>query len=268
MPFWNRPNVERYVVPIVLPIAVIVGLVVFVLSISRIFLSAHGHIPVIVASVILLLILVGATLLSKAAHRLNQSSLAMVTIGFIVAIMFAGVVVLGHSEEKKEAAVPTLPSDLKTTQTLKVVAAPGGDLKFVPSNGKLKTGLAKIEVAVAASGHTFALTDPTTQFKTLNLDAQGAKVAGVAFFGKDGTYDFLLHRRRARRRRNERHDRSHRTADDARRGREGRRELTGYSLPARARHQGVAHGFHHRREAVRRVRRRRRRPSARGSGRQ
>src|SRR5512132_2219186 len=89
--FWHRPNIERYVVPIVLPIAVIVGLVVFVLSISRIFLSAHGHIPVIVASVILLLILVGATLLSKAAHRLRQSSLAMVTIGFVVAIMFAGV---------------------------------------------------------------------------------------------------------------------------------------------------------------------------------
>ena len=191
VPFWHRPNIERYVVPIVLPIAVIVGLVVFVLSISRIFLSAHGHIPVIVASVILVLILVGATLLSKAAHRLRQSSLAMVTIGFVVAIMFAGVVVLGHSEEKKEAVAPTLPSDLKTTQTLKIVAAPGGDLKFVPSNGKLKTGLATIEVAVAASGHTLAFTDPATQFKTLNLDAQGAKVSGVAFFGKDGSYDFI-----------------------------------------------------------------------------
>jgi uncharacterized cupredoxin-like copper-binding protein len=191
VPFWHRPNVERYVVPIVLPLAVILGLVVFVLSISRIFLSAHGHIPVIVATVILLLILIGATLLSKAAHRLRQSSLAMVTIGFVVAIMFAGVVVLGHSEENKEAAAPTLSSDLTTTQTLKVVAAPGGDLKFVPSNGKLKTGLATIEVAVAAGGHTFALTDPTTQFKTLNLDAQGAKVSGVAFFGKDGSYDFL-----------------------------------------------------------------------------
>jgi plastocyanin len=191
VPFWHRPNIERYVVPILLPVAVILGLVVFVLSLSRLFLSAHGHIPVIMATAILLLILLGATLLSKAAHRLRQSSIALVTIGFVFAIMFAGVVVLGHSEEKKEAAAPTLPSDLKTKQTLKIVAAPGGDLKFVPSNDKLKTGLATIEVEVAASGHTLALTDPETQFKTLNLDAQGAKVSGVAYFGKDGSYEFI-----------------------------------------------------------------------------
>ena len=173
VPFWHRPNVERYVVPIVLPIAVIVGLVVFVLSISRIFLSAHGHIPVIVASVILLLILVGATLLSKAAHRLNQSSLAMVTIGFIVAIMFAGVVVLGHSEEKKEAAVPTLPCNLKTKQIAEDRRCARRRLKFAPSNDHAKTGLATFEIAVAASGHTFAMTDPTTQFKTLTSNATG-----------------------------------------------------------------------------------------------
>jgi plastocyanin len=191
VPFWHRPNIERYVVPILLPVAVIVGLVVFVLSISRLFLSMHGHIPVIAASVILLLILIGATLLSKAAHRLRQSSLAMVTIGFIVAIMFAGVVVLGHSEEKKEAAVPTLDCNLKTKQVLKIVAAPGGDLKFAPSTEPAKTGLVKFDISVAASGHTFAMTDPATQFKTLDLNATGETVSCVAFFAKAGTYDFL-----------------------------------------------------------------------------
>ena len=35
-----------------LPIVVVIGLVVYVLNLSRVFLSAHGHIPVIVGSVI------------------------------------------------------------------------------------------------------------------------------------------------------------------------------------------------------------------------
>ena len=38
--------------PLVLPIAVIVGLVAYVLNISRLFLSAHGHIPIFVGSFI------------------------------------------------------------------------------------------------------------------------------------------------------------------------------------------------------------------------
>ena len=52
VPFWHRPNVERYLLPLVLPIVVVLGLVVFVLNLSRVFLSAHGHIPVVVGTVI------------------------------------------------------------------------------------------------------------------------------------------------------------------------------------------------------------------------
>ena len=48
IPFWHRPYVERYLVPLVLPVAVVVGIVVYVLNVSRLFLSAHGHIPVAV----------------------------------------------------------------------------------------------------------------------------------------------------------------------------------------------------------------------------
>ena len=59
IPFWQRPYVERFLVPLVLPIAVIVGLVVYILNISRSFLSGHGHIPIFVGSVITVMILVG-----------------------------------------------------------------------------------------------------------------------------------------------------------------------------------------------------------------
>ena len=157
------------------------------------FLSAHGHIPVIVGAVILLLILVGATLLSKAAHRLRQSSLTLVTIGFIVAIMFAGVVVLGHSEEKKEAAAPTLPSDLKTKQTLKIVAAPGGDLKFVPSNGNVEDRSRDVRSRRSRRAATrFAFDDPDDAVQDAQPRRDRARrCRGVAFFGKAGTYTFF-----------------------------------------------------------------------------
>ena len=87
-PFWQRRYVERYLVPLVLPIAVVVGLVAYVLNISRVFLSAHGHIPVIVGSVITVMILLGATLLSAgadgcASRRSRSSSAAFILVDHV-----------------------------------------------------------------------------------------------------------------------------------------------------------------------------------------
>src|SRR5689334_19732212 len=73
IPFWHRPYVERYLVPFVLPVVVVVGIVVYVLNVSRLFLSAHGHIPIIIGTVITLVILGGATMLS-ASERLEKST--------------------------------------------------------------------------------------------------------------------------------------------------------------------------------------------------
>src|SRR3954454_2053870 len=76
--FWNRPYVEQFLVPLVLPVAVILFVVVYVLNISRLFLSGHEHIPVIVGTTITILILVGATLLSSRATRLSKSLITLV----------------------------------------------------------------------------------------------------------------------------------------------------------------------------------------------
>jgi uncharacterized cupredoxin-like copper-binding protein len=188
IPFWQRPYVERYLVPLVLPVAVIVGLVAYILNISRLFLSGHGHIPVIVGSIITFLILLGASLLSAASPRLRQSAITLVSAGFILSIMSGGWLVLGHSQPEKTG--PTaLPADLKTKQTLVVTAAPGGNLKFTPSELTAKTGLAKIEVDVAAQGHNFSIHQAETLFKPLEL--VGSKDDGVAFFPAPGKYDFF-----------------------------------------------------------------------------
>ena len=77
---------ERYLTPLVLPVAVVVGLVAYIINISRIFLSGHGHIPIFVGSAITLMILIGATLLSAGADRLRSSAITLVSAAFIFAI--------------------------------------------------------------------------------------------------------------------------------------------------------------------------------------
>jgi plastocyanin len=190
VPFWNRPYVERFLVPLVLPVVVIVGLVAYVLNISRLFLSGHGHIPVIVGSIITAVILIGATLLSLGADRVRQSGITLVSLAFILSIMSMGWLVLGSSQPK-DTGPAALPADLKTKQVFKVTAAPGGKLAFAPNQLSAKTGLATIDVSVASSGHTFTMQDPTTLFASLTLGASGAVDKGVAFFEKPGIYVFF-----------------------------------------------------------------------------
>ena len=189
-PFWQRPLVEKFLIPLVLPIVVVVGLVAYILNLSRVFLSAHGHIPVIIGTVILIVILLGAALLSYESPRMRQSAITLICGGFILAIMASGWLVLGHSQPEKTG--PTaLPSTLKTSQTLNVTAAPGSALRFAPDSLTAKTGLATIDVTVAGAGHTFTMQDPTTLMPSLSLNAAGTKVTGVAFFEKPGSYTFF-----------------------------------------------------------------------------
>ena len=189
-PFWHRPYVERYLLPLIVPIVVIFLLVTYILNISRLFLSAHGHIPILVGSFILVAILIGAAILSAVSPRLKQSTLTLVSVGFILVIMMSGWLVLGHSQEKSTGPA-TLADTLKTTQTVKVVAAPGGKFAFAPSSLPLKTGLATIEVTAGAPGHNFSLRGADTLFKPLELGAGGTVTKGVAFFSKAGPYVFF-----------------------------------------------------------------------------
>jgi plastocyanin len=186
VPFWNRPYVERYLVPLVLPAAVIVGVVMYVLNVSRLFLSAHGHTPIIIGTVITLVILVGASVL--AGSRLRPSSTLMVTAGFLIALTFAGWISLGHSQDKEGNTGP-LAETVLAKQTLKVTAAPGGAFAFAPNQLTAKTGLVKITVNFASAGHSFAFHEGDTRFAELKPPGAGP-VTGVGFFPAPGQYHF------------------------------------------------------------------------------
>jgi plastocyanin len=188
VPFWQRPHVERYLLPLVLPIVVVVGLVIYVLNLSRVFLAAHGHIPVVVGSVITLAILIGATVLTN-SKQLKSASIALITTLFALIIFSSGWLVLGHSQVKGEATAPLPATGVFTG---KIDLASLASLKFTPVSFTVKTGIYMVTLTDDAAGpHTLDFDDPTTLFKGLTVNAQGEKDSSRIFFGTPGTYTFF-----------------------------------------------------------------------------
>jgi len=189
VPFWQRPNVERYFMPFIVPLVVVVGIVVFVLNISRIFLAAHGHIPVVICSVVLVVILIGATILANAS--LKTTSIALLTTAFVFVIFVSGWLVLGSSAEKKQSS-STLPATGPVNGTINITAAPTGGLSFGPSALSVKTGIYLVVFTDGANAqHTLNFQDQTTLWPGLVVNNAGQKLQSRIFFGTAGAYTFF-----------------------------------------------------------------------------
>jgi plastocyanin len=187
-PFWQRPNVERYLVPLVLPIVVVVGLVAFVLNLSRVFLSGTSNISVAVGSILTVLILLGATVLSNAS-RLRSSSIALMTTLFLLVIFTSGWLVLGHSQEKNAGGAP-LTAAGPFVGKLGVTALPA--IKFTPTSLTVPTGIYSISLTDASTGpHTLDFDDAATLFAGLAVNSAGEKVSSRIFFGAPGDYTYF-----------------------------------------------------------------------------
>jgi plastocyanin len=189
-PFWQRPNVERYLLPLVLPILVVVGLVAFVLNLSRVFLSGTSNISVAVGSILTVLILLGATVLSNAS-RLRSSSIALMTTLFLLVIFTSGWLVLGHSQEKNAGGAP-LTATGPSSGKFAIAAGVGGQLKFAPVSLSMKTGIYSVTLTDDSTGnHTLDFDDTTTLFAGLAVSSQGEKVSSRIFFGEPKDYTFF-----------------------------------------------------------------------------
>ena len=189
LPFWQRPNVDRYVSPLIIPIVVVIGILVYVLNVSRVFLSAHGHSSVVVGSFLTLVILVGATVLSNSSH-LRSSTLVLFTAGFLLVVFSSGWLVLGHSQEKNANGGP-LPAAGPSQGTVTIIAQPGASLSFGPADLSMKTGLWTIQLKDgAATTHTLNFDQSNTQFAGLVVKDQGETVKTRIFFPGPGPYTF------------------------------------------------------------------------------
>ncbi len=186
VPFWHRPNVVRYLSPLITPILVILGLVVYVLNISRVFLSGHGHIPVVVGSIITALILLGATVLANSS-RLRAQSITLMTVGFLFVMFCAGWLVLGSSQEKGGGTTPLAGG--KYTSVFEISALPS--IKFSPTEVTVPTGVYLAELKGVGAGHTLNFDDPKTLFAGVQVDAAGQVKSSRIFFGEPGDYTYF-----------------------------------------------------------------------------
>jgi plastocyanin len=187
VPFWQRPNVERYLVPLVMPLTVVLAVVLIVLNISRMFLATHGSAPVVIGTIITVVILIGATALS-AAPRMRTGSLALITAGFLATLMVGGWMTVGSAEEETEDLGSNLAADGPALAELDFEST--ADLRFVPSEATVETGINRITMTNGGGLHTFVLEDPTTLFDTLEVAATGDVDTSRAFFGEPGDYVF------------------------------------------------------------------------------
>ena len=187
VPFWRRPNFERFIAPLFIPIIAVLGIVIFVLNLSRLFLSAHGHIPVVVGSIITAVILFGAAIISNSS-RLRSSSMNLLTIGFVLLVISGGWRVLGHSQAKNAnggALAPTGPC----AGTFNITALPS--IKFTPTSLSMKTGVYCVTLTDADGSHTLDFDNPATLFPGLQVNSDGAKAQGRIFFGSADAYTYF-----------------------------------------------------------------------------
>jgi plastocyanin len=157
-----------------------------VISISRIFLSAHDNAAVVAGTVITIAIMVGAAVLSYSS-RMRASSRGLVMVIFLLGILGGGIVVVGASEEHDEGG-GTLPPDTPANYGLQFEST--SDLRFVPDAAEGQTGLAKITMTNRGGEHTFTFDDAATQFDSLLVSNVGQTDEAVAYFGEPGEYTF------------------------------------------------------------------------------
>jgi plastocyanin len=186
-----HPYRERFLVPFVFPFLIVIGVVFFVINISRLFLSTKGTGSVIIAAAVTCLILFGAAAMS-AAPKMRTSSLTLIVSGSLVVILGAGWLTVGHAEEKKEAEVVLGPAVGETTinalATLKFQPSKV-DLPFDPENPTQTV----IQITLhdqQAGQHTLAFDDPTVIWTIPEVNAQGEKKTEKAGFPKAGDYEF------------------------------------------------------------------------------
>jgi plastocyanin len=175
--------------PLIIPIVVVVAIVVYVLNLSRVFLAAHGHTAMMVGTVVTVVILMGATVLSNSS-RLRSPTITLMTAGFLLVVFVSGWLVLGHSQVKNVSST-VLTNAGPSQGSFTITAAPAGRLSFAPSSITVKTGIYSVTlVDGAAQTHTLNFDQSTALWAGLVVTTQGETVTSRIFFGTPSDYTF------------------------------------------------------------------------------
>ena len=170
---------DRYLTPLLLPLCAVGMILFYVLNLSRVFIAGKGTLAIIIAAVVTVSILVGASTLS-AAPKSRSHTLAILLGVVMLGLMFSGFVAVGRSQGKKEAAVKECAAPVATVK----VAVPGEALKFDATAYTAKAGCVAFELANAGV-HNLTWDPPGP-----NAPVLSAGTTKFAWDLKPGTYKF------------------------------------------------------------------------------
>jgi plastocyanin len=147
------PVRDRLLLPLLLPLLAMAAIALYVLNISRVFLAGgNGAASVVTGVIVTVGILVGAAVIS-AIPRLRSSTLTMTLALLMVAIVSAGLITLGPSEDhgEGEGAAYQQPKG-PPTASLEVDALPS--LKFQSDEFTVPGGILEITYVDKGGSHT------------------------------------------------------------------------------------------------------------------
>ena len=183
----DNPVVSRFALPLLLPILSVFAVVLWALNVSRVFLAGDSTSALVIAIILTLGILGGASWLS-ATPRIRTSSLAMLMALVFFVVSAGGLLALGPSLDSGEEAGSGgyVPPPGPAVASVEFVAQ--SNLSFNPSTATVPPGVVEIDLVDGGGSHTFNFDDPKLAGFQLAVPA-GQKAGKVDLApGKYGFY--------------------------------------------------------------------------------
>jgi plastocyanin len=185
----EEPLKDRFLLPLLLPLLSMIAVALLAINVSRVLLAGSEDSALAIGITILLVILVGASVIS-AMPRAKTSSLAVTLVVGMFVVLMAGLIALGPSLDDGEggaAANPNINLPDPAASTVAVTAGPGLTFNGIASTGNYSATAGTVKITYGgASGHTLAIQDPKFEGFLLGTDA-GAEKSNNVKLGP-GTY--------------------------------------------------------------------------------
>ncbi len=162
----------RLLLPLLLPIVSAAGIAFFAINLSRSFLAGGKIGALVVVSVMMMTILLGAALIS-AAPNLSTGSLAVIVAVLLGTVGAAGLVTLGASENKHGGGheVGFVPPKGPPVATIDIDALP--TLKFQATDFPTISGINQINYLDKGGTHTLLFDEPELRGFELAVNGDG-----------------------------------------------------------------------------------------------
>jgi plastocyanin len=162
----------RGILPLALPLLSALAVAIWVVNLSRAFLAGGEQGALVIVLIVTVSIIVGAALMSAMPH-MERSTQTIITIGFIVVILSAGLVSLGPSEEAEGGGGGFVEPSGPAVATLEVDALPS--LNFQSDAFTTAAGINEIDYVGKGGTHTLTFEEQTPDTQGFLLEVSGAQ---------------------------------------------------------------------------------------------